>query len=342
LDSTLLNNPDIKDAVDAIAKTLETKQPLGIPSYIDVAEGQIRRLLLKLLCLDADNIVRDYGAIVEVNASVMNHKTGEWEHHKKDISLFTFAPSIIKLLELERDFSQNQLTAYSWIAWNNLCLLEWCWNTPFSFFGDKALDWHNDESSHKSQNLLMLHDHWIEIDAIKKDEKKEKLVPFFEKNKFIGFIKLLLNEIILDQAIESGELDNLPTEIEIISPYSVEFRLGYTQIFLDVCWFESGSCTTFEVHSFQDGSKRHNFIAAVDKAPIGELISISDPGGSVAKYLKNMNLDNIVGQLFFERANTLTASMKHKRIMGDVISKSEREELKNCIKKNFKEMPSIY
>jgi len=53
-------------------------------------------------------------------------------------------------------------------------------------------------------------------------------------------------------------------------------------------------------------------------------------------------MENGVGQLFFERINTLTASMKHKRIMGDVISKSEREELKNCIKKNFKEMPSIY
>lgn len=334
-----LKKPEVKEAIEDIARIIETKKPEGIPSYIYVAEERIRQLLYLLFDLGAVNIVADYAVIIPANGSSVNSETGKYEYFNKIISTFNFAPSIVELKEIENAY-KNQIT---WVAWDFLTLVEWCWNTPFSFFNDKTLSFKDHKDTNLSEYWLMLHGYWVEINELKKANKsRNKIAPFFDKARFITYIKLILNEIILEQAINYEQDDK--AESEIISPYSVAFRLDYNKLVLDVKWFEDIDHVTYMVHSFQEESGPHLFISQLLEIPIGQKANVpSDKvsGGSSVKYLENMKINGILRQLFFDKTRTKSVSMKTKSIKGSDLSKSDCENLRSFIKNNFREIPKI-
>lgn len=254
----------------------------------------------------------------------------------------TFAPSISKLRELDESWDPEHTNLPSWIAWEFLRLVEWCWITPFSFFDGKSEKYDDYHLRNASIQLISLHSYWLEIEAIKKHNYTQKHFSFFTRELFLKIFKLILDEIILEQESQSILIKNNIVGPEILSPYSVKLRWQrYTDLVLEVYWFDNVSPTIYLIYRFHDGSKRHKFMTSLTQASINQPITIEESKWSIAKYLNDAGLNNIVGDLFFKKINTLTASRRRECIVGSDISKSDRQELKNCIKSNFKEIQNV-
>ena len=340
--SGLLNDANIKHRLDDIVQTFTQKERYGMPSYLEETHERQRQLLEQILDSNTIDIVQKYATISYRNHLVWNEDMHKHEEIKKPhIDKFIFASSLIRIQELNSIWWA--LIDQSWVAWEYLVLVEWCWNTPFSFFDDKIEKYDDYQSRNVSVQLLSLHNYWVQINKIKESVSQDQVSGTFSRETFVRYLKLILNEIVLEQETNSIPLNEIVLEEESFEPHCIEqLRLSYTKLFLDVQWFQGGRLHAYLVHTFQDGKKRQIFMASLLEAPIGQKISIStdkNPGGNIAKYLKDANLNNILGALFFERVNTFTVSMKCKSIKGKDISKSERSNLKNFIKKKLIEIP---
>ena len=199
---------------------------------------------------------------------------------------------------------------------------------------------HNDYKANiASLGLMALHDHWVELNNIKRQNSDTQGL-FFDRTRFMGFLETILREIILQQEISDkrGQSDTLVDE-EIIIPRSLSIRLEYVRLLLEVQWFDGGVTDAYIIHYFQtDSGGPYDFMNALFDAPDGKLDirKVCDAsGGSVVKYLQNMGLGNVLGRLFIEKPKidkTYVAVMKAKNIDCKELSKEDQVELVNLIR----------
>lgn len=329
----LLDNPEVKTAIESIEHVFSNKNQYIMPSYLVTAYEKQNRLFELLLDLNQKDIVEPYALIQKKQITQHNPVTRLPEEVERfEICHFTYAPSLDQLRELDGIWHYKDLEAF-WIAWEYLAFAEWCWITPQSFFENRSLNFNELEAHNESLHLMSLHTHWWEMNHIKTGNHRTRV--FFQRENFSRFLKLIINDIILQQGITKRKEIN-EVKKEAFRPYIIELRLHYTHLLLDVKWQETGATYTYELHSFQDGSGPHNFITALLDSP-GQKIDLSKvsktSGGTVAKYFNDMGLTPILARLFFDKKTTDTTALLTKTIICQDLSKKEVEDLTETIRK---------
>jgi len=337
---SFLGSSEVEQCLVQIQKIFDNKQRYGTPSYIQLAYEAICRLLEKILDIGETDFVRKYATLecrtvqIHIGSACEIKEVQKWY-----INTITFAPSLVRINEIQDAFSRNDVKD-AWIAFEQLILVEWCWNTPFSFFGDKELCHDDYLSNNESMKLLVLHDYWIELNNIKEQNADSKAI-FFSRLRFAKFLTLILNAILLEQETKNKlDSSDRSSEDEIIVPSRVTLRLEHIWLLLDVRWFVDGEVNTYLIHAFQHDSSgpyllMKAFLASPDNAKI-DIRKVCDvSGASIAKHLEGMNLNNILGRLFIDRTKhkkTYTAAMKCKNMDCDKLSKADQLELTMHIK----------
>ena len=352
----LLCPVEVKQELEIIHGVFSQKHAYGIPSYVQVAYDKICYLLKLILSIGGADLVREYAKIkcqtvYEYNRNqpsekVQNQAQVPEKVQRWYVNEFTFAPSLLRLNELQNAFKWSKVNN-AWIAWEYFVLVEWCWNTPFSFFDDKSLCYNDYKANSASLGLLVLHDYWIELNNIKNDCSDTQGL-FFDRARFIEFLKTILHEIILQQEISDNHgSSDIAAEEEVVIPYSLSIKLHRTQLLLEVDWFDDQVTHTYILHSFQsDSGGPYDFMNALlfteEKVDTNKVCIAS--GSSVAKYLKYMHLDNIVGRLFIQKPKynkTHMAEMKSKIIFCKDRAKAEQLELVEFIKSLREYIPVV-
>ncbi len=334
----ILNKAEIKQQVDDIAQVFAKKNMGTLPPYHVIAYEKLCSLLECLLEIDCIDIVRNYATVTL--CTVKKHVGNEWtiqEIEQACIQHFTFAPSLVKLREIEEVW-RWELVQHSWVAWEYLSLVEWSWNTPASFFCDKNKSYEVHKLRTSSIDLLSLRDYWLQINNIK---QRQKNVPgmFFRRDFFTRYMKLILDKIVIYQ--ESNAISSNDLEIAIEDQnrvYSVELRLDKIkyQLLLDVQRAHGEKTYTYIIHSFRDNFKRSNVITRLfDLAFFNEKINMAETSGvkglSVAKFLKDTKLNNILGKIFFDKINTDTIAKKANVVLGSQLEGGDLVELRKHI-----------
>ena len=301
----LLSNAGIKQWFDNISQVFSQKNRYGIPSYLEVVYEKQRHLLEQIFNMRRLDIVAAFATITYDVTTIKNTDSGMPEEIKKPyIGHFTFAPSLCRLDELN-NLWRLEYVQHFWIAMEYLSLVEWCWNTPFSFFADKRETYEDFDSRNESVHLLSLHEYWVEINDIKNRRNGDRVRYFFCRNRFLKYLKLILNEVILEQEINLSSLNIISAEVDTFEPYSIELKLDDVILLLDVRWFADGEIHTYIMHSFHQASRPHDFIKSLINAPLNEQIDIRKISGaeegSVAKYFELMKVNNMLQNLFFEK-----------------------------------------
>jgi hypothetical protein len=339
----LLQHPEVQKHLNAIEQVLREKNRYGIPSYLNEAYDRIISLLVLLDNMNQRDIVKKYAKIGVRHVMKCNPKTKVLESIQESyIEQYTFASSILRLKELDGLWNYQNVNDF-WIAWEYFFLIEWCWKAPFSFFENKAEKYDDLQSRNESVHLLFLHDCWIHVNEIKQRSNTSRTPSLINKDVYLKFLKLILNELIFEQGscAKLSETASENIDDEVIVPYLLKIRFDDINnvLLLDVKWSEVGSFHVYIVHTFQSGSGPYNFAKAYNEAKIGDEINVGEvskvSGASVAKYRAVLKMDNILWDLFFtekEFNKTNVVIVKTKEVYCKDLSIVDRKLLKEYIK----------
>lgn len=333
--NNLLEDEKIKQRLDSIEEVFEKKHTYGTPSYVDEVYDRMRYLLSYLLDLGMIDVVKGYAVLIYEDRII------EFIGIKKvHIDHLKFAPSLIALRELQQVFGWNKVQD-SWVAWEFVALVEWCWNTPFSFFDDKRENYESYQAGNESMNLWRLHSHWLELNQIKQSHSDRGFVSFFTRDRFLGYVKLIINEVILYQEANVTQLiiESEPNSLDVYVPFLIKLTMIGTRLLLDVYWSQNSDASTVFISEFQEESGPHKFFKKLLESP-GKTVDVDVASGvsgaTVAKFLDGANLNNILGELFFEKIKnqkTRKACMKFEEIRCQDLSKANQIELVRHIKR---------
>jgi hypothetical protein len=332
----LLFNANIKQQLDDITLVFLKKNAYAIPSYLEVVRKKLAQLLEDICDIGRVDIVEKYATITYRDSVIQNAEDRLKTVKKPYIKQFSFASTLSELDKLNDIWRVEEIQLF-WVAWEYFELVEWCWNTPFSFFDDKTEDYQDYQLRNTSVQLLSIHHNWLELNKIKQGNYIQQSSYLFRREVFLKLLKLIINTITLKQAISPIKSDALVTDREASEPYKVELKLHYTKLLLIVQWFKDGNEHVYIVSSFQDGSGPYNFMKALlNDAHLNTPVDIrkvsKTSGGTVAKYFKWMKINNIIGSIFFNKRKTHTAAMIAECIYGSDLSQRDLAELKTYIK----------
>lgn len=342
---------EIQQRLEEIRDVFNNKCNYGIPPYLQVAYEKINSLLQLLLDSGEAALVREFAKIEQQTVNSYNQNSELESEQKWVIKEFTYVPSLQSLNKLKEVLDWRAIRD-TWVAWEYLYLVFWCWNIPFSFFADKSLSWKDYESSISSTKFLALHEHWAEVNAIKNVAygKKEQQSLLFQRSVFINFIKIILNDILLQQELEKGLSEEDELALDKVVPEILTIRLNDKManykacLQLNVKWGDGGS-EDILLHTFQDDSGPYSFVMNLLTKPINTHIDIREvsnsSGGTVVKYLKQSGFSALLIKLFIEgpkNHSTHIAFMKTKSIRYDELSKEHKigimKFIKNCMLRN--------
>ena len=334
----LLNNGCIQSLIAEMDEVLLQRAMYRMPPYIEVLDDKIKELLTLLLELGYLNIVEPYAVIDGIN----DRFGVEGKNRRAFIKENTYAPSLVELKELNTIFSWDRVEDV-WVAWEYFILLDWCWNTPFSFFDDKQPKYDNYNSAIDSNKLYVLHDEWCLINELKKGKKQALICSVFNRKYFQKYLELILDHLILEQAVSAVQGDD--TYELNKTPYSIELNLQDLRLFLEVCWFDHGGSKSYYLQTFRNESGPYKCMRSLFDFP-GDMVDVRKNGYSGMNTSKIINsiykeCSNFLMKIFFEKDKsnaTYKISLKNQPILCSNLSKKEQRELVRHLSQ-LQEMP---
>lgn len=147
---------------------------------------------------------------------------------------------------------------------------------------------------------------------IKEAIQDQNLKPsFFKRAYFIEYIKIIMNEILLYQEKHPVSDEAPPMSInKDPSPYSLKFILNDRRLSVDVEWSKDSRVENIKLHKFKNDSSPYDFIHFLLNQPSNSTINTEPLGGTVSKYIGELNLNGILGELFINCLSTHIASLK--------------------------------
>ncbi len=324
-ETELCDNEVIKKRFNHIKYILDTKARSCIPMYYELAYSEIQELLYELI----DNpggidLIRPYTIIDTYN--VCKEVNGKKSVTKKlYIEKFLFAPSRLDLKAL-REVVYGDKVEHIWVAYNFLEFVEWCWNTPFSFFEQYA----KDDSNAKDPNsgMLMIKEWWVYMNQLREKRIDEIPVPFLQRDRYVSYLKLVLNSIVYKQALHDKSLSKKEEEQgEYLIPYSIERRFvgnefGESYLLLDVRWDIAGSLETYKIHTCYGGSDSdtYTFCKDIFGRESGDKFEVDEKYKYVSRCLSDIKVSNILGEVLF--LEKIEKNRKNKTVIVEVMPKN--------------------
>lgn len=338
-DANLLSNEQIERHIVDIEKVFNNIASFRMPTYIEVVDEKIATLLHVILELNHHDIVRSYATIENQFVERVNVQKNKLERVEKPyISEITYAPSLNRLQELRNLFCSDSVEDI-WIAWEFLALLEWCWNTPFSFFENKELHYDDYQSASYSNQLLQLHSVWCVVNQIKNKEIIGSMRSMFCREYFKKYLELIMDYFVDEQE----EVQDQQTLIKdsgsskSLIPYSIELKLVGLELLLDVEWFDYGGAHSCILQTYRSESGPFNCMdLLLNKEPVGTMLNIEKIGfdgmntGKLITSKKNAIAVRFLMKLFFQKDTndrTRKISLKSKVILCSDLSKHDQQEL---------------
>ncbi len=331
LDSeNMIENPAINQGLSSVENVLEGRDGhrYFTPPYYEVAYDRLCGLCGSILEVGRVDLMKDFGEIVYTNGSKVNPKTQEVTYVQVPSFLsFSFAPVRTQLLALNKAFLWDNLD-HEWAMWEHFLLAEWCWKIPSSYFENKILESQDIEACAKSNSLMSNHAYWVEMHQIK-NGKIPQHIRFFQRDRFIQYLKPILNKILLHQEIDVNE-SIAPKEI---TPYSLQLKLDDNELQLEVVWFKDAEAECFIVHKFKNDSSNQRLMQLLLQTEPGQKVSVEDSKlQNIAKFFERTHLKGFLEQIFFRKIDQYSASPKNHVALIEKYPKIPIDELVAYIK----------
>ncbi len=267
------------------------KSPNNFGFYKNYA-NQLKKLFHIILKLGNNKIIQPFAKITKVkehSKKVIGHTNGF------QIEYFKFDPLINELSQIDQ-LSDWKTCSEPWAVFDKLLRAECAWNTQKKDF--------------KNNDQIQEYVEWRDMQDLKNPIHSEKKL-FFVRKRFVDYIEILLNEIILFQesaSITKNESLNTTSTPKI---YSLKLSLeDSNNLWIAVSWKEGLPPEKIHLRRFYEESLPRDFIQSMLTQPVGQTINICENGGTVAKHIKELRLHGLLSQLFFHRKSMYSASLK--------------------------------
>lgn len=305
----LLENAEISGTIASIESLLKVKSPLKNYLFFKNFSDQLKILLHKLLKLKKVFLVKRFAEIVHIKSN--DTKTKEKIYHTNNFQIlkFLFNPVLESLSKLQKVTDWKKVSE-PWVAFDKLLIARWCWDTKHSFFTAKTQikSWESGERSDVIRQFVQ----WRDMHPIKESIQEQDIKPsFFKRAHFIEYVKIIMNEILLYQ--EKHPVSDETSFKDISkdpSPYSLKLILKDRKLSMDVEWFKDSPIENIKLHKFKENSSPYDFIHFLLNQPLNSIMDAEPLGGTVPKYIDELNLKGILGELFIDRLSTYKAAAK--------------------------------
>jgi hypothetical protein len=326
----LLEHPAINERLSTIENILKGADGYRfvMPPHYEAVYDHICLLCKDVLQLGHIELMKEFGEIVFTNEAIVDPETQNVTYAQvPGFSGFSFAPIRSKLRALNQVFSWDNID-HEWAIWEHLELARWCWDTPASYFEDKKLEYQTIQTCDKSAFLLNMHAFWVEMHQIKTKIDFQKHILFFDRDRFVQYLEIILNKILLHQEIG---LDQYSGQEK--APYSLMLRLDDNELQLEAIWVKDADPEIFVVHTFRRDSSPYRMIKQLLDVSIGDHVSVENYATeSVAKIFDRIKLNPIVEKLFFRRVDQHTVSPINRCPVLKDLPQNELDEVNAYIK----------
>lgn len=328
----LIDNPLINERLSAVENVLEGQDGhrYVMPPYYEVAYDRLCSLCSCLLQLERIELIKDFGEIIYVKNTKTNPNTSEITIiEEPSFRSFTFAPFRSQLIELNKVFSWDNIN-HDWAVWEHILLAEWSWQTPPSYFEGKKLEYKDIQACMETSFLVNTHAFWIEMHSIKTGKNQQERAIFFKKDRFIKYVKAILNKVLLYQEIQ-GDVDTI--DEKQISPFSLQLKIKSSELILEVFWLKDMNPEHFIIHTFRDNSSLQQLTQKLLFSNPGEKVKVDNPKSeNIAKFFERTNLEGFLEQLFFRRMDQYSAVLKIQVALMKDLPEIDLEELTKNIR----------
>lgn len=324
----------VQNQIEEIQFIFDNKQQYCIPAYTDCVYEKLKFLMTHLLDTGNEDIVHSY-AELEHNADAKEEQKAQ--SRGPYIRKFRLVPSLEQLHELQRKIDRDAMEEL-WIIWEHLLMVEWCWNTPKSFFEDEKLEYSDYNAQITSTRLFELHSLWFEMLQIKNNDATHKAI-YFTKERYKEYIELLCDKIFLSQSINL-QFSTVAKKSRLEFPSQLSLRIDSKTewLLLDVRWNDSNISKSYVIRKRLQQGAPLSVITSLLNNPIGTPCSISKidvSGTSVPHVLTRLKLKGPLQKLFFATLPNSCIVMKCNPVTKDVIdelSDGDKSDLSSYIK----------
>lgn len=326
----LLEHPAINERLSTIENILKGADGYRfvMPPHYEAVYDHICLLCKDVLQLGHIELMKEFGEIVFTNEAIVDPQTQNVTYAQvPDFLRFSFAPIRSELRALNQVFSWDSID-HEWAIWEHLELARWCWDTPASYFEDKKLEYETIQTCEKSAFLLNMHAFWVEMHQIKTKSNFQKHILFFARDRFVQYLEIILNKILLHQEVGLNEYSEKEK-----APYSLKPRLEDNELQLEVVWVKGADPEFFVAHTFRSDSSPYRMMKRLLNANPGDRISVENPSSeNIAKFfVEKVGLNSTVEKLLFRRLDQYSATPINQCFLKD-LSQIELDDMTSYIK----------
>ena len=315
--------------LDQISDILKTGGlDLGIPFY-QIAFDRLWQFCQSLASQNHSKLLEGIAIIGDLdNTSATTEKPQQIKRPYLESVQFTI--SLNQLREHQKVMSWER-TDEPWVVWEYLCIAEQCWHLPQDYFERPGQHMSSPEEVQKSNYLFNLRSYWYKMQCIRKQIGCEHQIVGFTRKRYGSYLEYITSAIVYWHSLREEPYADTP-----FKPfYSAELKLSGNELHLQIEEQEEGALATYLVHACQDDSSPIIFFRNLLEN-VGHRVTVPDtsPGSQTApKLLNALKINGPLRKLFFEKGETYSTILKHKKAIIqeclNVDSKKLHEQIQN-------------
>jgi len=306
----LLDEPEISSRITYIESLIQFKSSSKNFRYFPEFSNHLKLLFHQILKQGELSIIQPFAEIEKLGEIPFQNAVGHT--NKSLIHSHVFDPLLEELSNLEKITNWKDLTK-PWAAFNKLLRAKRAWNSQ--------------EQDFKNNSLIEEYVEWKDMDDLK-DPTSSKDILFFKREKYLEYIEILLNEILVHQDTSALPPKESKALRDGTIPKSIYLGCQHNQLFLSL--FEEADHQYSDkilLHKFNEVSSPRDFFEDLISKGVGNTVDCENGGGTVSKHILDVKFPPIFTDLFIIKASTYKAELKANPITVKDISKTEADKL---------------
>lgn len=300
-------NPEIATRINTINSLISMEPSFRNFRYFQNFSRQLKILMHQILELDEQFDIKSFAKVEKIELIPSQKPIG----HAKDyiILKYVFDSEIQELTDLEQMISWKD-PVKPWVTFGKLLKAERAWNS-------KRKDFENN-------NLVEEFVEWKDMESLKNCTTSEKPL-FFVRERYLGYIQVLFNEIMLHHECSSSTLNTAQKEEKTHSIQALSLNYEHDELFIRLLGPNNEYIEKINIHNFSEISSPKDMFKSLCQKRVGDVFDCETGGGSVAKHLGDVKFPSIFRDLFIHRISTHKVALKVNPIVVSEISKNEAE-----------------
>ncbi len=300
------NNPEIVARINIIESFISMELPFRNFRYFQNVANQLKIFFHQILKLDEQFDFKSSAKVEKIKKNPFQKPIG----YAKDFIIlrYAFDSAIQELTDLEQMISWKD-PVKPWVAFSKLLKAERAWNSQRKDF--------------ETNGLVEEYVEWKDMESLKIGPTSEKVL-FFVRERYLGYIQILFNEIMIHHECSSSPLSTVAQKEEKTPPIqAVSLNYEHDELTIRLVGPKNDYIEKINIHKFSEISSPKDMFKNLCNKSVSEVYDCESGGGTVAKHLDDVKFPCIFRDLFIHRISIHKVALKVNPIVVSEISKNE-------------------